>query len=290
MTTALASTYVPTETDKVLAEMLTENTGRHFLDSGGAYGRNWERNQGATAEAFHSAPSATLDRWACVTVDVFHYLRDRLEYDATLTAEFDAFAADSDSPWLADVEEWVDSLREAKRLADPCGRYGDDATPRTWNTYNGEDYLSQVIQGITFTLDDDREPCAIVQIHGGCDVRGGYTRPRVFRVTTYDGASYFPHDNANAEIYCTRDSVGPAVIVSTVDVDTSYGVTVEDVPVLEYVTECDFGISIYSGVDYVDRDGSSTDWRPDYDSARDLGYVPCPRCGAPLAASAPYAG
>ena len=34
------------ETKAVIADMLQENTGRHMLDSGGAYGRNWERNQG----------------------------------------------------------------------------------------------------------------------------------------------------------------------------------------------------------------------------------------------------
>jgi hypothetical protein len=35
-----------TETQTVLLEMFQENTGAHMLDSGGAYGRNWERNQG----------------------------------------------------------------------------------------------------------------------------------------------------------------------------------------------------------------------------------------------------
>ena len=34
-----------------LAEMLQENTGRNFLDSGDYYGRNWEHNQGADFEA-----------------------------------------------------------------------------------------------------------------------------------------------------------------------------------------------------------------------------------------------
>lgn len=33
------------KTKHLIYEMLTENTGRHMLDSGGAYGRNWERNQ-----------------------------------------------------------------------------------------------------------------------------------------------------------------------------------------------------------------------------------------------------
>ena len=32
-------------TAEVIADMLRENTGKHFLDSGGAYGRHWERNQ-----------------------------------------------------------------------------------------------------------------------------------------------------------------------------------------------------------------------------------------------------
>lgn len=32
-----------TDTQKSLIEQLTENTGRHLLDSGSAYGRNWEQ-------------------------------------------------------------------------------------------------------------------------------------------------------------------------------------------------------------------------------------------------------
>ena len=29
----------------IVSEMLKENTGTHFLDSGGSYGRSWQRNQ-----------------------------------------------------------------------------------------------------------------------------------------------------------------------------------------------------------------------------------------------------
>lgn len=36
--------------DNLICEMLTENTGKHFLDSGGANGRNWQRNQGLTGK------------------------------------------------------------------------------------------------------------------------------------------------------------------------------------------------------------------------------------------------
>ncbi len=32
-------------TEQVLTEMLTESTGKHFMDSGDYYGRHWEENQ-----------------------------------------------------------------------------------------------------------------------------------------------------------------------------------------------------------------------------------------------------
>ena len=34
-----------TQTQQAIFEMLTENTGKHFLDSGGDNGRHWQRNQ-----------------------------------------------------------------------------------------------------------------------------------------------------------------------------------------------------------------------------------------------------
>jgi len=43
------------DTADILAGMFTENTGRHMLDSGGAYGRNWEHNQGRTTADFLNA-------------------------------------------------------------------------------------------------------------------------------------------------------------------------------------------------------------------------------------------
>ena len=33
------------ETKQVIYNMMIENTGTHFLDSGGEDGRNWQRNQ-----------------------------------------------------------------------------------------------------------------------------------------------------------------------------------------------------------------------------------------------------
>lgn len=66
------------------------------------------------------------------------------------------------------------------------------------NTYNGEDLLSQTLQYTYFECDGT--PYVLLQVHGGCDVRGGYTAPRAFRLTDSDGSGIL--DNARATIYC----------------------------------------------------------------------------------------
>ena len=166
-----------TDTQRVLADMLTENTGSHMLDSGGAYGRHWERNQGQTVEGMLDAPSAYFqgtsdgECWG-FTVDVFHFLDARVEYNAELTEDFQAFAElpeNKSEGWLALMEEWAE---------------GRSDEWRTFNSYNDETLLSQTIQGTVFPVADDW--FVLLQIHGGCDVRGGYTAPRVFRIVHDD--------------------------------------------------------------------------------------------------------
>ena len=85
-----------TATDNLICEMLTENTGKHFLDSGGANGRNWQRNQGLTPEACEAQPSATLEisEWdggyeLIPTINLYHFLTQQLCLDA-LCEEFNS--------------------------------------------------------------------------------------------------------------------------------------------------------------------------------------------------------
>lgn len=176
-----------TRTREVLAELLTEPTGRHILDSGGAYGRHWERNAGRTLTEWDAQPRAWADRWG-VTLSVYHYLAERLEYAPTLDAEFRAFCSENpDDGWLSLAESFA---------------FEKDDSAHTWNTYNGEDSLAQTLQGVTFS--HDGEVFTLLQIHGGCDVRGGYTAPRAFRITV-DMAESFPYDNANYSVHCPND-------------------------------------------------------------------------------------
>lgn len=172
-----------TDTQKLVYAMLTENTGSHMLDSGGAYGRNWEKNQAKTIEDFDNELETTIDKseWTDKdgkvhteyerTVSVFHYLSE-LESDH-LCDKFNELNTDC-KDWDGDFAWGV-----SQKGADFLELIGMESK-HEFNTYNGDSDLSQVLQGAW--LDMDGEPYLLLQIHGGCDVRGGYTDAKLFKV------------------------------------------------------------------------------------------------------------
>lgn len=178
-------------TDEAIRSLLTENTGAHFLDSGGAYGRNWERNQ---SRDFDAEPESVVDfsnGWIDATHNLYHWLRDRCSYEPEMQELFEQFRKDLKEPDLTVAQDFPYWLRE--RGNDVNGLYGE-GSPMVVNTYNGEDMLSQVIQYVYFECDG--VPYIALSVHGGCDVRGGYTSVKLFSV---DESILF---NADATIFC----------------------------------------------------------------------------------------
>ena len=193
--TNLDTPETPT-TESVLVEMLTENTGRALLDSGDHYGRNHERNQGVD---FESQPVATVDKYGFQpTLSVYHWLCERVSFAPEIDAQLQEFCSAPErerTHYLEDMEEFVET-----HYPDATGIYGD-GKPFTVNTYNGECSLSQTLQFHFFRVNDETSYIAL-QIHGGCDVRGGYTAPRVFEVTD-DDASIF--SVADVSAHCNNE-------------------------------------------------------------------------------------
>jgi len=171
-----------TDTQKLVYAMLTENTGSHMLDSGGAYGRNWSRNQAKTIEDFNNEQEQTIEKseWTdkdgethteyIRTVSVFHYLSE-LELDH-LCVNFNTRNTDCDD-WEGDFGYGV-----SQAGADFLELVGMESKHQ-FNTYNGDSDLSQILQGAW--LDMDGETYLLLQIHGGCDARGGYTDAKLFK-------------------------------------------------------------------------------------------------------------
>jgi hypothetical protein len=228
-----------TITEQIIYEMLTENTGRHILDSGGDSGRAWQRNQVKSLEDFKNEAKTRFDvKYYDATISLFHHLNDRLTYSEEWTHELHTYAKSrDDASWLEIMESFPAAMGLERGFTD--------------NSYNNESLLSQVIQYTTFIADG--QTLVMLQIHGGADVRGGYTAPRVFEMADqYELAAEW------GTIYCTGEAVdsdGPHAF------DWSSG---------EWLS-----------------DGSySRDFNPYEMSERarllNLDYLPCPICGAPM--------
>ena len=272
-----------TQTEQVIASMLTENTGRHFLDSGGAYGRHWEQNQ---ERDFSKEERCTLDgsyAEISVTHNVYHWLVDRLEYNEELDNEFRQWAEETEerreNHWLALMEEWCDDLKE--RGHPITSMHGDDSRScMIVNTYNGEDLLSQTLQYAYFELDG--ESYILLQIHGGCDVRGGYTSPHVFEVNgpaCMEGTEIF--DNARAALFCNGVEKNP----NQTEIPGCEAVDCE----LSWYT--DDGHSWYSNDQNPDlgdypttKESDGEEWTTGHVHFTESGVILCPGCGGKLGA------
>lgn len=186
------------ETKQVIYGMLVSSTGAHLLDSGSAYGRHWERNQSRSIEDFEAEPEAWIDpKYGDVTKSLFHYLDHHLTYTAELSEAFDKFAVDyPEEGYLEIIELWLDSLEVPTE--------GDFYSDARWgfNTYNFEYWMpSQVVQGSFFGLNGS--DYLILQIHNGCDVRGGYTAPKVFELKPYEERAEFILNGESAYFGCS---------------------------------------------------------------------------------------
>lgn len=192
------------KTAEIIAGMLKENTGIAMMDSGFYNGRHWQRNQDRD---FDVESEAILNvRWGLeVTINLYHWLCESLVYAPKLDSMFQEwYRADDNDAWGSGCEEWVDTLHSREvydvNPDDPSednylGSFmlgGEFTTPLkptiTDNTYNQENLFSQDFIYTIFEIDESPDPdiaegmYVILSIHGGADIRGGYTDPKIFRV------------------------------------------------------------------------------------------------------------
>jgi hypothetical protein len=224
------------KTEEVIYAMLTENTGSDILDSGGAYGRNWQRNSKKTLEDFKKQQHARLEsKYGIVSKSLYWHLVEHLTVNEPLTAYFDKFAElNPDDGYYELMDLWLDSLG-----VDPEGDFYGSRW--AFNSYNFENWLpNQTIQGTFFKLND--EDYLILQVHGGCDVRGGYTKPRVFSLG-YEGRDGFIFNAERADFTCTNLECNRRLIVDgySIEVTDEDGNTLETPKYIEDITACECG-------------------------------------------------
>lgn len=181
---------------EIIKNMMCENTGKNLLDSGDIYGRHYEENQ----NGIMTGPQK-VDFWTDgeketelnPIVPLYDFLTYSLEIDEEANIYNNRFynyigAHDLDPYGVYDIEETIKVIGEESGYS----------KMEMINTYNYESVLSQVIQFILFSDGYDNVYICL-QIHNGCDVRGGYTLPKIFYV---QDPEYFITGTTDARISC----------------------------------------------------------------------------------------
>ena len=185
----------------IFTEMLTENTGRALCDSGDMYGRRYDLNAHRDFEAEDAAHLHIDASGIEFSTNTYHYLKEHLTLSDWLQEKLEEFSEREDmqdESWLGIMESFGPYLRDEGY--EVTGLYGD-GDPMVINTYNHESLLDQTLQYVYMEV--NQEGYVLLQVHGGCDVRGGYTRPRAFKIDDYDSASFLCDQDGT--IQCEND-------------------------------------------------------------------------------------
>jgi hypothetical protein len=191
--------YPMRNVNEILKSMFTEKVAHSMLDSGAHYGYKHDQNEGIDFDSndtvsFDAPREGETSKDICFTIDAYNYLNGQLTFNEqaekwnSKIREIRSTCTSDEYPhWTQEVgellKEWADDENE------------DITIGEVYNTYNGDSNLSQVLLYSMVQYKD--EYYCVLQIHGGCDVRGGYTDAVIFQLDndyTYDGGYLTPED------------------------------------------------------------------------------------------------
>jgi hypothetical protein len=172
---------------RLVYRMLTECTGVHMCDSGGANNRGWQRNQKKSIKDFMNEPEESYQfdmkyNEIYRNVSVFHYLSG-LDLDEVC----DKFNRRQGADWYGSDGCLEDTYGVSERASKWLQENYEVEVEYTFNTYNGDSDLSQILQGSRLRIfnDGQDETYYLIQIHNGADARGGYTDAKLFKTAYY---------------------------------------------------------------------------------------------------------
>jgi hypothetical protein len=167
MTTTLEKTSF-----KTFADACRYNSGAHFLDSGGHYGRHHEKPpidpdcNPVAVSVWQRGDSVDIS----ATIETAHFLNHHYEVDADIQARFEEWQGERDGDWFTLAQEFCEEMGLYSQARD--------------NTYNHECDLSQVYIWEVWTEEEkpsdwiySNDALVVIHVHTGCDVRGGYSSP-----------------------------------------------------------------------------------------------------------------
>ena len=207
--------------NEAISMMLKENTGKELMDSGGAYGRAWQR---CANDDFEVKPESTIELSNGGSVmllkSTYHFFKaffDITERSKQLEKDFwNMIDGNADETYGEITDEWVRKiLTDGFVFVDEDGEEDKERFRyrSSGYTYNGENALDREYV-YTFLRDrNDYETYIIVQTHNGCDARGGFSSPHIFALDDCESVS---------DMYMCMTDYALTVYNPTTDVYTQY--------------------------------------------------------------------
>ena len=162
---------------EIIYNMLTEDTGIHMLDSGGANGRRWQKNKKKSLQDFINEPYETLEtdgEYKYYSRSLFHHLNETCEYLKEDTKDF--------NDWVKkDLYNYDNPKGRAFNDLYDAQEYLNNEYDYDFNIENTCNFENVLDQDIMYVYNWDTDIIAL-SIHNGCDSRGGYTDFKLFRI------------------------------------------------------------------------------------------------------------
>lgn len=169
---------------QIIDELLKEPIASVLGDSGGAYGYQFEKNQQNgyltglnPVDEYTDGSERTLE----VIIPVYDFL--------TYNLVKDEITIGLEKQLMQELEENDINKYHIFEVADflnsGCftGMHIQNKVEYV-NTYNYEEYLSQTL--LYAVLSNGYDNYVILEVHNGCDVRSGYTKPQLFKIKDLD--------------------------------------------------------------------------------------------------------
>jgi len=168
-------------TNEIIYEMITENTGKHILDSGGDYGRHWQHNKKMTLKDFENQPQYFFEiskktKLKDIENDIYNYLQVSTFYHLSNFVDYDKKTTDDLNHYLKENNLYSDMNGVSEFM---------DGLELEWeNTFNHENQFTQNFQLAWLKRNEILDVKLIfIATHNGADVRGGYSNYKAFEVT-----------------------------------------------------------------------------------------------------------
>jgi hypothetical protein len=218
-----------TKLQKVIYKMLTEDVGWGLCDSSNmGYSSSWRKRKEKSIEDFINEPEVyfMLDDYTgfYAKVSTFHYLAG-----AGSNLILDDYCKKFNKLNKEPLRQIITEKAE-KYLLKKFNLTYDDLFDDCYNTYNDNNDLDCFLQYSIIEIDGDQY--LFLQVHGGSDIRGGYTNVKMFKLKHFqEGINEYISECNDIDDGNSYDIYSETLGRYLNDVETEYAISMKHLPI-----------------------------------------------------------